>query len=130
MASAMFARASSSGAETRDAVFITPAEIITYRTTGVNEDAKRPSVGAIGLNAVAFDLEAVLGEEADRLGIGETLLLEDAGGERIRRVIVLDETGSLDDDRSGVVLIRTEMDGAAADFAACGQDRFVDVVTP
>jgi len=79
---------------------------------------------------IPLDVEPAFGEQLDRLGKREALLLEDPRGQRVRRVVVLHGTGPLHDDRATVVLVRAEVHRASADLAAGGQHRFVHVMAP
>jgi len=69
-----------------------------------------------------------LEEQADRRGVSDAFLLEDAFGQGIGRVARQDGHGTLQDDRAGVVFVVGEVDGAAARLLAGGQNGFVDVM--
>ena len=64
------------------------------------------------------------------MGVSDAFLLEDSCSEGVGGIIIFDGAGSLDDDRSFVVFVSTEVDGAAGDFASCIEDGLVDVVSP
>ena len=81
-------------------------------------------------DAGLVDEEAALGKELNGLGVGDTFLLKDAGGEGVGGVIFEDGAGALEDDGAGIVLVGDEVDGAAGDFAAALEDGLVDVMAP
>lgn len=64
----------------------------------------------------------------DGLGVGVAFEGEDAVGEGGRRVVGQDFAFFLKQDRSGVVGVVGEVDGAAGGLLACFEDGFVDVV--
>ena len=82
------------------------------------------------MDAAALDLQAPLGEELDGIGEEGVLVWEDAGGEGVRGVALLDGDGALENDGTAVGLDPDEVDGAAGDLAAVVEDRLVDVVSP
>ena len=75
-----------------------------------------------------FDLQSLLLEELDCLRIGELFFREDSCCEGLRSVVFFHDASALEDDRAGVVGAVYEVDSAAADFAAVGENRFVDVL--
>ena len=85
--------------------------------------------GGIGdSHAPAIDAEAVGGEQADRLGVGDFFFFENTMGERFSRVSFFDGAGALEDDGAAVVEAVYEVNGAAADFAAAVEDGLVDLL--
>src|SRR5581483_5244478 len=76
-------------------------------------------------HAPSFHLQPALRKKADRFRIRDFLFLKHPAGERMNRVIVQHPTGSLNDDRPGVVMRIDKMNGAPADPAAMIQHRLV-----
>jgi len=76
------------------------------------------------LHAPAIGFEAVLGEEANGLRVGDFLLFKDAVGKGFGRVVFEHGAGALEDDRAIVVFLINEMHGASRDFAAMGKALF------
>src|SRR5215210_4292422 len=72
-------------------------------------------------------MQPALLKEADRLGVGDLLLLEHPVRQRLRRVVFGYYAWALQDDRSGVVGVVDKMDGAAADLAAVLDDRAMNL---
>src|SRR5205814_981991 len=68
--------------------------------------------------AAALAGDAALGDGADHLGVEAVLLGEDAGGEALLVVAVLDRHGRLGDDRAGVDALVDEVHGAAGELDA------------
>src|SRR5688572_21829616 len=77
----------------------------------------------------SFDCQAAFCEEADGFDVGSVLFWEDAGGEGFGGITFEDGDAALEDDGASVVLFVYEMDRAAGDLHAAGQDRLVDVET-
>ena len=72
------------------------------------------------MDAIIEYLQAAFGEELDGGGIGDALLLKNTSGQSVRVVVLGDITGSLDNDRTLVVLVIDEMNRAAGDLTASG----------
>jgi hypothetical protein len=68
--------------------------------------------------AAAYDVVVVADDAGDGLGVGEVLLFEDAFGEGIGGVIVMDRDNALEDDDAVVDGLVDEVDGAAGDLGA------------
>ena len=65
-------------------------------------------------------------EQGDRVGVGDFFFFENAVGEGFGGVVVEDGAGALKDDGAGVVAAVDEVDGAARQLAAVGEDGFVN----
>jgi hypothetical protein len=88
----------------------------------------RWGVGVRGVNehAATIDADAAVSEEAEGLGVERVLDGEDAGGERVGRVVRVDGHGLLQHDRAGVVRLVDEVDRRAAPLHAVVEGGFVD----
>ena len=54
-------------------------------------------------HAPAVDFQSTGGEQSDRFGVGEFLFFEDASSQGLWRVVIKHGTGSLKNDRPGIV---------------------------
>ena len=79
--------------------------------------------GRSDLHSPLHRTQAAGGEEADRIGVGDALLLEDAGGERRGVVPGLHRALPLEDDRAVVVFLVHEVHGAARNRSLRREDR-------
>src|SRR5579884_686661 len=110
-------------------------------TSAVSFASLHATCGLTLLQIAPSDNLILAGEHAgDGFGVGDVLLLEDAGGEGVRIVALEDGDGALQDDDAMVELLVDEVHGAAGDLHSVfeglhlrvepgegGQQRGVDV---
>src|SRR5687768_14423798 len=96
-----------------------------FRYMHMDRGRTSSSVGQ-DLHSAADDPQAVLLEQSDGLGVGDFFFFEYAVGEGVGRVIFEHGADALEDNRAVVVLLIDEVNGAAGDFAAVGEDGFVN----
>src|SRR5687767_5907657 len=83
--------------------------------TSVNEACSHPLADD---DPPPLDAKVSPHDDPERLDVGLVLLLEDAGGESLRRVVRFDTDGPLHEDRAPVEGLIDQVDGAPGDLHA------------
>ena len=69
-------------------------------------------------NMVPFNRKLIPAVSSDSADVGRMFLFQDAGGQRVFRIIIIDGNCSLRDDRAVIKARSDEVDRAACDFDA------------
>ena len=102
---------------------------ITYRTGAESQTAGRHAEGSVNLESTVGEPQPAAGKQPDRFGVSLAFSRKHPCCQVVGRITILDGNHFLQNDRTVVVLIVSEVHRAATDFYPPFDRRLVDMMS-